>query len=213
MATTAVRNYRLYCNVESAWFTTWREDVVDADNPPTLCPNCLSANIRDISIIDTIKANDVEISTVAVGLKLPVKDIDFPDRTGHNVFEKGYTFVADQGVTTEHEASYNQWMKMTGLRVEVDENAYPGDNVEGSEGDYVEVEIVDVLGVTGYPPGTVLAKFAETIFVKPNRIKEKACLDAKTIPPTCVIRVRYVSRGSFKVRVNIEHMMRTMPQP
>lgn len=164
--------------------------------------------------INHLRGSNVVISGVKDDIALPEKEVAFPERTGHNVFQKGYEFVADPDAPdgiTEHEAGYSVWMKMQGVIFRVSSAAYEGDDT--NEGDYMEVELVDVNGVTGYPAGTVLAKFAETIPMWPGREFARICDDAKDIPPTVVVRVRYVSRGTQKVRVKVEHVMRTMPQP
>jgi len=208
-----VFKYRFWCVTEEAYVYVWRSEN---ESTPTLCPNnsAHTVDLSNLTIVETVEEQDVHIAGVEAGVILPEQTMGVPDRSGYNVFRKGYEFVADPaapGGVTEHEAGYSQWMLLQGLGFRVNSDAYEGDDT--NEGDYMEVEMVDVNGVTGYPPGTVLAKFAETIPVWPDRHFECVCEDAKSLPPTVAIRLRYVARGAQKVRIKLEHAMRTMPQP
>lgn len=209
---TTLYKYRLFCNTEQAFVTLWRGDE---DDVPNTCPNNTSHDIdpSSVTVIQTVRSNDVRLSAFTEGLVVPHYEARFPDRSGHDVFHKGYSFVADpeapNGIT-EFEISYQQWMKMEGLFVRVGETCFEGDFE--TPGDILEVEIVDVLGITGLPAGTVLARFGETLQLWPKREFGRICKDVKTIPPTIALRIRYIARGLGKVLVKVEHVLRNMPQ-
>lgn len=109
----------------------------------------------------------------------------FQDLTGHNVYRKGYHFEAQPYTTTIQQAKYTTTMMLQGLVFGMDGNV--------RDGDYIEVEMVDVDNLLGYGAGLVLAKFAETIYVYPNQIFECVCSDAKTLPPGIYVRFSYYS--------------------
>lgn len=136
---------------------------------------------------------DVTVSKVQI--------TDFQDLTGHNVFRKGYDINATAGETINQEAKYSTNMYLQGLAFNLDDNV--------ADGDYIEVEMVDVDNILGYGAGTVLGKFAETIYVVPNQQFECCCSDAKLVPAGIYIRYRYVSTGSTQVNIKLQHLLRT----
>jgi len=197
-----VHRYSIYCNVEEARFDTPEGEWYET--PPTTCPHCGTTNINtsETIIIDTIADNDVNIASCNSDIELPTQVHGFRDLTGFNVFRKGYKFVVAAGETYEHEVSYTDDMMLQGLGYKLDGDVH--------EDDYLEVEIVDVDGVA-YPPGTILAKFAETMYVIPNEVFEVVCEDAKMIYNWMYIRTRYVSNGTQNpVAVRLLHILRTI---
>ena len=180
-----IYKWRLYCNTESANVEGWSE------TPPTVCYNNSdhSIDLSSVSQIDIVDESKVEIS-------------GFKDLTGYDLYFKGYRFVATAGQSSVHSISYTSDMKLQGLGFRVDGNAV--------DSDHIRVEIVDADGVV-YPAGTVLATFADTVYVWPNREFRYAVDDAKTVPSWAYLNVTYTSTGSSDVVVLVDHIMRTMP--
>jgi hypothetical protein len=144
----------------------------------------------------------VDLENVASSVVFKEEQVGFVNCTGYNVFRKGYKFTVAASDTTEHDASYTANMMLQGLGFKCDSNV--------AYGDYVEVELVDKDGIF-YPAGSVLAKFAENIYVWANREFSVLCADAKTIPAGIYIRFRYVSVGTTDTNLIIEHYLRTTP--
>lgn len=195
-----VCKWRLYCETEEALVEGW--SVLK----PTVCFHNTEHTIDLDSIIqiDEVKDNDVIITGVDVDGVDHIKSEThgFQDLSGYNVFRKGYKFTVTAGNTYEHEISYTNDMMLQGLAYQLDANPH--------DDDYIEVEIVDVDGVV-YPADTVLAKFAETLYVVDNQYFECCCADAKTLYSWAYIRFRYVSNGTSDVTVRLQHLMRTVP--
>ena len=147
------------------------------------------------------KKIQVELSNIKEDVVIRNRISALPDFTGKNVFIKGYRFTTTPQDNTYHEAAYNQTMMLQGISIHSDENV--------NYGDYIEIEMVDVDGLY-FPVGTVLGKFAETIYLWSNREYERICEDAKTLFPGLYIRVRYISTGIEPVKMIIEHHLRTL---
>jgi len=130
---------------------------------------------------------DVSITSIDINgaTNLPTQIHDFQDLTGYNVYRKGYHFVAEPYAITRQQAKYDQTMKLQGLVFEIGPTA--------RDGDYIEVEMVDADNLFGYGAGLILAKFAETIYVKANMEFSCVCNDAKTLPPGIYVRFSYYS--------------------
>ena len=187
MATEEVYKYQIYCFTEAKNVYIWDTEE------PTSCPNDIpeetahNINTETITIIETIRTGDVNITGVDIDgdTNLPTQTHGFQDLTGHDVFRKGYHFIAEPYIISQQQAAYDATMMLQGLVFGLDEN------VRG--GDYIEVEMVDVDNILGYGAGLVLVKFAETIYVYPNQIFECVCDDAKTLPPGIYVRFSYYS--------------------
>lgn len=195
-----VDQYRVYCLDEQAAFVT----AGYLESLPVVCPHCGSANIDpdETTSVAHVQDTEVQVSAISPDVTMTEKQVGFHDLSGYNVLHKGHLFEAAAGDTTEHEGSFVSPMKLQGIHFRVDTTAV--------RGDYLEIEMVDANG-TYYPPGTVLAKFGETVYVWPGREFERICPDAKDLPPLIAIRFRYVSTGTDPVWVWLEHIMRTVP--
>jgi len=128
---------------------------------------------------------------------------NFQDLSGYNVFRKGFNLTATAGQTNEFEAKYAANMMLQGAAYKLDGNV--------NDGDYVEIEMVDVDNILGYGAGFVLGKFAETNYVWADQEFSCCCPDAKLVPAGIYIRFRYESTGSTDVNIKLVHFMRTVP--
>ena len=195
-----VYNYRLYCNVEGENFTTWRSE---SDGLPTQCPHCLTTDIRDIVIIDTVKSADVNIASQNTALDLAITNHGFQDLTGYNVYVPGYRFVASPGQINNFDVSYDVDYKLQGMEFKV--------NDKSVDGDKVSIQLVDVDGIV-YPAGTVLITFASNLFVAPNHEFKSVCADAKTFYSWMYTRMVYDSVGDTdNVVIYWNQYLRTIP--
>lgn len=193
------------------------EDSLDAEiraSDITIALDGIITNGDTVTIV--FKANlisgeqDILNTIVAAhkGIPLPehvidkVQVCDFQDLTGHNLFRKGYFITITAGQTMEYDSKYSSIMKLQGVAFDVETTAVWGD--------YVELELVDKDNILGYGVGVVLGKFGETIYVHPGKYFDSVCSDAKDIPAGIYIRFRYVSTGSNDVRINLQHILRTV---
>jgi len=133
----------------------------------------------------------------------PVQVNGFQELTGYNIFRKGYNITATAEETLEHEVKYTENMMLQGIGFKLDANP--------EDGDYVEVEMVDVDNILGYGADFVLGQFAATNYVWANWEFECCCSDAKLIPAGIYVRFRYESIGSVDVNIKLIHILRTCP--
>lgn len=190
-----VYRYRIHCFDEDVNYYDWRGDDESA---PTECPSSPNHTV-DVTIVQTVTKKDVRVADVENGLKLPVQEKDFPERTGWDFYVKGYAFTALAGQDTEFRASYADLIKLCGIGYVIGDVAV--------DGDHIEVCVKDVEG-DYYPPGAVLATFAEDMFVKPGSSDRIICEDVKDIAPNLDICFEFHSTGGVDVPVKVLHFLR-----
>jgi len=122
----------------------------------------------------------------------------FVDRTGYNVYFKGFHFEIPEDTDLEMNITYEDFMVLEGIDFKVSDNA--------SWKDYINIELV-------HPVAGVLVTFAESVYMHPGRSFTCVCPDAKDYPAGVIFRITYVSDPdrTGTVMFNCEPRTRTTP--
>ena len=128
---------------------------------------------------------------------------------GYTPYEKGFRFVTVPPAEGEDFSenlflvNFDTDLYFQGVFCRVDDKAVADD--------YVELEIIDHLGIFGQGVDFVLGTLANTKYVYPGWTYDRMDPGLKDILSLLWFRIRYVSTGTEPVSFNIDFRMRHIP--